>query len=622
MLYLRWIKAAGALIWPRSGLLVRLLFQMEFGAIRCMLFRTARRDKQIHVVVSPDLAIRSDASHDALSAMHARLAPLSQRALKPLERIRFSFHTHKRACIALASATLLAGGAMALVTGGLVRHGHASQPVLVDPAMLVHSHAAMKEARLLPQNDVDKSRRIAKRIDIAEGTDDGEATLFTYQHVILDLANERGSQALIGHDPSTDQHRGGKDSNHDTEISALANQKGVPLNVSFARPASTAHQTVHEIVLAPQSREKVGVLMQAADVAAEDAANLEQALGRKNLVPGDNLILLLDQSPNKPAHITMARFRHGSASDSVYGRTDDGIFRANDNQRLFARLSHDAMLSASRQPAKIRTDGSVQSRLIAAGAPRAVADDVKKLASENNVSLRRGANGVDKIDLLFRESVDTDPELVFVEFTSNGESKRLYRHEVEGNADYFNEDGSSMTKYLMHKPLPNGRLNDGFGWRVHPVLHVRKHHNGVDYDAPIGSPIVAAGDGTVELISSQKGYGKYVRIRHQGGYSTTYAHLSAEAKGLKVGQHVKQGEVIAYVGSTGYSTGPHLYYELKVGDHYVDPLKAQLNAGEKLTGSSMSSFRSEIDHVDKVFKQMNLTPMTAAPNTSFDHTGR
>ncbi|MFK4818967.1 M23 family metallopeptidase [Ochrobactrum quorumnocens] len=595
---------------------------MEFGDAHCMLFRIARRDKQIHVVVSPDLAIRSDASYAALSAVHAKLAPLSQRTLKPLERIRFSFHTHIRACIALASATLLAGGAMVLLTGGLVRHGHASQPVMVDPTTLVHSRAAMKEARLLPQNNLDENRRIAKRIDIAEGTDDGEATLFTYQHVILDLENERSPQGLISHSPLKVERRGGSASIHDTEISALANQKGVPLNVSFAKPAGIAHQAAHEIVLAPQSREKVGVLMQAADVAAEDAANLEQALGRKDLVPGDNLVLLLDQLPNKPAHITMARFRHGSASDSVYGRTDDGVFRANDNQRLFARLSHDAMLSASHPAVAIRTDGSIQSRLIAAGAPRAVADDVKKLASENNVSLQKGANGADKIDLLFRESVDTDPELVFVEFTSHGESKRLYRHEVEGNADYFNEDGSSMTKYLMHKPLPNGRLNDGFGWRVHPVLHVRKHHNGVDYDAPIGSPIVAAGDGTVELISSQKGYGKYVRIRHQGGYSTTYAHLSAEAKGLKVGQHVKQGEVIAYVGSTGYSTGPHLYYELKVGDHYVDPLKAQLNAGEKLTGSSMSSFRSEIDHVDKVFKQMNLTPMTAAPNSSFDHTGR
>ena len=587
-----------------------------------MLFRTARRDKQIHVVVSPDLTVRSDDTHQAVLAEQAKLAPLSQRALKPLERVRFSIHTHRRACIALASATLLAGGAMALITAGLVRHGHASQPIMVDSASLVHSHAAKKEARLVPQNEVDENQRIAKRIDIAEGTDDGEATLFTYQHVILDLKNDQDGQGLRNVASTQVKENSNEAADPADRISALANQKGVPLNVSFAKPADIPHPKVHEIILAPQSREKVGVLMQAADIAAEDAAHLEQALGRKELLPGDNLVLLLDQSSGKPAHIAMARFRHGSSSDSVYGRTDDGVFRANDNQRLFARLSHDAMLSASRKSTKARNGGSIQSQLIAAGAPRAVADDVKKLAAENNVSLQKGSNGVDKIDLLFRESVDTDPELVFVEFTTNGRAKRLYRHEVEGNADYFNEDGSSMTKYLMHKPLPNGRLNDGFGWRVHPVLHVRKHHNGVDYDAPIGSPIVAAGDGVVELISSQKGYGKYVRIRHQGGYSTTYAHLSGEAKGLKTGQHVKQGEVIAYVGSTGYSTGPHLYYELKVGNQYVDPLKAQLNAGEKLTGSSMSSFRSEMDHVDKVFKQMNLAPMTNDAKDGLNHTGR
>ena len=587
-----------------------------------MLFRTARRDKQIHVVVSPDLMVWSDAAHSAALAESTKLAPLSHRALKSLERVRFSIHTHRRACVALASAILLAGGAMTLITAGLVRHGHASQPVMVDPGSLVHSHAAMKEARLVPQNGVDENQRIAKRIDIAEGTDDGEATLFTYQHVILDLKNGPSVQGQRNPASTHIKESNIEVSDPADRISALANQNGVPLNVSFAKPAGTSHPKVHEIALAPQSREKLGVLMQAADVAAEDAEHLEQALGRKDLVPGDNLVLLLDQSVGKPAHITMARFRHGNASDSVYGRADDGVFRANDNQRLFARLSHDAMLSATRQPAKIRADGSVQSQLIAAGAPRAVADDVKKLAAENNVSLQKGSNGVGKIDLLFRESVDTDPELVFVEFTTNGRAKRLYRHEVEGNADYFNEDGSSMTKYLMHKPLPNGRLNDGFGWRIHPVLHVRKHHNGVDYDAPIGSPIVAAGDGVVELISSQKGYGKYVRIRHQGGYSTTYAHLSGEAKGLKTGQHVKQGEVIAYVGSTGYSTGPHLYYELKVGDQYVDPLKAQLNAGEKLTGSSMSSFRSEMDHVDKVFKQMNLAPMASDAKNGLNHTSR
>jgi murein DD-endopeptidase MepM/ murein hydrolase activator NlpD len=284
------------------------------------------------------------------------------------------------------------------------------------------------------------------------------------------------------------------------------------------------------------------------------------------------------------------------------------VFHATGNERLFARLSRDAMLSAYHPSAPaVSSDGSIETRLVQAGAPRDIVRDVEKLAEQNGVVLEKGANSPDLIDLLFRKSSETDPELVFVEFTTNGKSKRLYRHEGAGGAtDYFNEDGSSMTKYLMHKPLPNGRLNDGFGWRIHPVLHVRKHHNGVDYDAPIGSPIVAAGDGVVEVISSEKGYGKYVRIRHQGGYSTTYAHLSSAKSGLRIGQHVKQGEVIAYVGSTGYSTGPHLYYELKVGDQYVDPLTARLNAGEKLSGSSLSSFREEIDHVGQIVDEMAL----------------
>ncbi|MFD1197562.1 M23 family metallopeptidase [Brucella gallinifaecis] len=587
-----------------------------------MLFRTARRDKQIHIIASPDFLTRSDASYNGSSAVYTQLAPLSQRVIKPLACVRFSIHTHRRACIALASVLLLAGGAMALMTAGLVRHGHASQPEMINPATLVHSHAAMKEARLVPLADLDENRRVARRIDIAEGTDEGEAALFTYQHVILDLKKDKRGHGAFN--PAQQHAKSASPNIADgpDDISALANQKGVPLNVSFAKPADVPHQKMHEIVLAPQSREKLSVLMQAANIVAQDAQNLEQALGRKDLVPGDNLMLLLDQVSDRPAHVSVARFRHGGASDSVYGRTDDGVFHANNNQRLFARLSHEAMLSTSRQPVKMQTDGSVQSRLLAAGAPRLVADEVRKLAIANNIPFQNAANGIDKIDLLFRKSVDSDPELIFVEFTRNGQAKRLYRHEVEGSADYFNEDGSSMTKYLMHKPLPNGRLNDGFGWRIHPVLHVRKHHNGVDYDAPIGSPIVAAGDGVVELISSQKGYGKYVRIRHQGGYSTTYAHLSAEAKGLKVGQHVKQGQTIAYVGSTGYSTGPHLYYELKVGDHYVDPLKAQLNAGEKLTGSSMTSFRSEMDHVDKVFKQMNLTPIISDAKDKLNHTGR
>jgi murein DD-endopeptidase MepM/ murein hydrolase activator NlpD len=125
---------------------------------------------------------------------------------------------------------------------------------------------------------------------------------------------------------------------------------------------------------------------------------------------------------------------------------------------------------------------------------------------------------------------------------------------------------------------------------------------------------MAAGDGTVELISTEVGYGKYIRIRHDGGYETTYAHISATPASIKVGQRVKQGQVIAYVGSTGYSTGPHLYYELRVNGRYENPLTATLPAGTNLTGASLDSLRSQVNHVDSIMSYLDVPP--AEPNRS------
>ncbi|MEJ5018847.1 M23 family metallopeptidase [Ochrobactrum vermis] len=575
-----------------------------------MVFWSAPANKrQVAATAEPDFA----ACGAALKS-----EPLSSRSLKPFRQVRFSLHTHLRFCLALIAATAMAGGGLLFTTGRLVRHGHAAQPVMVDPATLVLHHAAQKEARLAPAVGGDTANRISRRIDIAEGVEDGDARLYTYQHVVLDV---KGSSRAAIDDTLREEVSAPKSMPRRPEEEL---ERGVPINVSLAKPAVGTGAKVHAIIVAPQSRERLGALLQAAGIAVEDSKRLEEALARTELVPGDNLELLVDkprQQADGEQHIALARFEHGDIGKAVYGRADDGVFRATGNERLFARLSRDAMLTAYHPQNAVSNSGSIPSRLEQAGAPNTIVGEVEKLAAQNGVSLK-GAKTPDLIDLLFRKSAETEAELVFVEFTTDGKSRRLYRHEGNGGAGYFNEDGSSMTKYLMQKPLPNGRLNDGFGWRVHPVLHVRKHHNGVDYDAPIGSPIVAAGDGVVELISYQKGYGKYVRIRHQGGYSTTYAHLSSAKQGLKVGEHVKQGEVIAYVGSTGYSTGPHLYYELKVGDQYVDPLTARLNAGEKLTGSSLNSFREEIDHVGQIVNEMKLPAIPNAPETTQSASGK
>lgn len=555
-----------------------------------------------------DAALNPLGSVFAPAGINMKAEPLSHRSLGPVRWVRFSLRTHLRFCLALSCATLIAGGGLIVATGGLVRHGHAAQPAFASPTALVRQHhAAAKDARLVPAVNNDMSHRVSRRIDIAEGVEDGDPRLYTYQHVVLDVKGRDTRRPAVD-DALDETANAAKCCEPEQSLSEL--ERGIPVNVSLAKPAAHEKADVHEIIVAPQSRERIEALLQAAGIAAEDSQRLEEALARTELLPGDNLELLVDKKDGSDAaaHVSLARFNHGNTNKAVYGRADDGVFHSTGNERLFARLSRDAMLSAYHPPASAgNSTGTIETRLVQAGAPREIVREVEKLAEQNGVVLEKGANAPDLIDLLFRKSAETDPELVFVEFTINGKSKRLYRHEGKGGAtDYFNEDGSSMTKYLMHKPLPNGRLNDGFGWRIHPVLHVRKHHNGVDYDAPIGSPIMAAGDGVVELISYQKGYGKYLRIRHQGGYSTTYAHLSSAKEGLRVGQHVKQGEVIAYVGSTGYSTGPHLYYELKVGDQYVDPLTARLNAGEKLSGSSLSSFREEIDHVGQIVNEMTL----------------
>ena len=169
-----------------------------------------------------------------------------------------------------------------------------------------------------------------------------------------------------------------------------------------------------------------------------------------------------------------------------------------------------------------------------------------------------------------------------------------------------------MTKFLLHKPVPEGHLGDGFGWRIHPVLHVRKFHEGDDYPAPMGSAVLAGGDGIVERISWEKGYGKFVRIRHDEGYETTYAHLSGTPGSLRIGERVRQGQVIGYVGSTGYSTGPHLYYELRVRGHYVDPLHARLRAGRILSGQDFDGLQREEAYFGSIMKRMGRENMRVA----------
>ena len=163
----------------------------------------------------------------------------------------------------------------------------------------------------------------------------------------------------------------------------------------------------------------------------------------------------------------------------------------------------------------------------------------------------------------------------------------------DGYVDYFNREGKNVKKSILKTPLDGARISSNFGMRKHPISGFNKMHKGVDFAAPTGTPIYAGGNGIVEYVGRNGGYGKYIRIRHNNGYKTAYAHLSNYKKGISKGVRVNQGEVIGYVGSTGNSTGPHLHYEIIYQNKHINPLKLKLPSGKILKGKELEKFKEE-----------------------------
>ncbi len=196
----------------------------------------------------------------------------------------------------------------------------------------------------------------------------------------------------------------------------------------------------------------------------------------------------------------------------------------------------------------------------------------------------------------------SDPEVLFASLTLNGVTKRFYRFRTPDDSivDYYDEEGKSAKKFLMRKPVTTGVLRSGFGMRRHPILGYARMHTGVDFAAPTGTPILAAGNGVVEKIGRNSGYGNMIILQHTNGYETLYGHQSAFAKGLVEGSRVRQGQIIGYVGSTGLSTGPHLHFEIRVNGKPVDPLRIRLPRGRVLENDMYTAFEHERERIDNL----------------------
>src|SRR5256714_1001189 len=252
--------------------------------------------------------------------------------------------------------------------------------------------------------------------------------------------------------------------------------------------------------------------------------------------------------------------------------------------------------------------------------PAAVIEDMVRIYSYD-VDFQRKVQPGDSFDVFFagddeNTATTEKPEVQFASLTVGGETKKYYRFQTTDDSvvDFYDETGKSAKKFLVRKPVNNAIMRSGFGGRRHPILGYTKMHTGVDWATPYGTPIFASGNGVVEKVGWEGGYGKYVRLKHNNGYETAYGHMSAYAKGMEPGKRVRQGQVIGFVGSTGMSTGAHVHYEILVNGRFVDPMRIKLPRGRSLDGGLLAGFEQERDRGDGMMDNRGGTAPRSGAN--------
>jgi murein DD-endopeptidase MepM/ murein hydrolase activator NlpD len=271
------------------------------------------------------------------------------------------------------------------------------------------------------------------------------------------------------------------------------------------------------------------------------------------------------------------------------GRQDDGVSFSAEKR---------AVVSAAQL---VRKSGVVRSSLFgatdAAGIPDAIANQIARIFSTDidfHVDLRKGDRFSVVYEVLHQEGESLGAGRVLsADFTNNGKTFEAFLFtDAEGQDGHYSADGQNRAESFLRSPLAFSRVSSGFGGRFHPLLKSWRQHTGADFAAPKGTPAWATADGVVEFAGVKGGYGNVVEVRHYGGTTTLYAHLSGFALGARKGMRVSQGQTIGYVGATGWATGPHLHYEFKISGQHQNPMKVALPKAEPLPQKYLAAFKA------------------------------
>jgi len=380
-------------------------------------------------------------------------------------------------------------------------------------------------------------------------------------------------------------------------------------NQSDTRSVAEMLAGIHHIKLPVQSGDNVSSLLAKAGVGGEEQVLLIEALKKefdiRSLKAGskysDGDTLVVHYRNLKDKQITVQKLEIiRSSVHRIYVTRDGDTFTAHENILVPALKT-------------IRSEGEIakgQSFIMSAqeqGIPMNVVFAFYDIFAFD-LDFQRDVYPGAKFKMMYEQKYSPTGEylgagdLLYGEFENNGRNLKIYRYEDEkGKVAYYNEEGKGAQKALKKTPIRNARISSRYGKRRHPILGYTKQHTGVDFAAGSGTPIPAAGDGVVVFKGWKGGYGNYIKIRHNGSYSSAYAHMKGYRRGIRVGSRVKQGQIVGYVGSTGRSTGPHLHYEILKNGHHVNPLTLRMPSIQNLTGDALKGFYAMREKTDMQF---------------------
>jgi murein DD-endopeptidase MepM/ murein hydrolase activator NlpD len=341
----------------------------------------------------------------------------------------------------------------------------------------------------------------------------------------------------------------------------------------------------------------------------EAAADILKAFGVKSgesPVGEGQKILLLPLEPNSRGE------KPKIARISVYADDQLKATVAINDAGSYAAVTSKASAGARKPKADADENGgislyeSLYETALKQGLPKPVINLLVRVFA-NDVDFQRSTSAGDSVEAFYSEPDDIDPrpELLYATINTHDQTYRYYRFQApdDNSVDYYDENGRSNRKFLLRKPIAEGDITSPFGMRYHPILHFSRMHTGVDWGAPIGTSIFAAGNGVVIKAGWDSGYGRRVEIQHANGYVTTYNHMSGFGRGVTEGVHVTQGQTIGYLGQTGLATGPHLHYEVIINGNFVDPMAIKLARTREFDGKMLAAFRRERDRIDQLRAQ-------------------